>query len=377
MRILIDFTQIPLQKAGVGVYGLNLVGRIYAQDKLNNYYILVQDDETCFNSLNNRNFKILKISSRFFRIRLLRIIIEQIYIPYLVLRYHIDIVHSLHYSFPLLAPARKVVTIHDMTFSKVPGKHVPVKVPYFRAFIWLAALLADRIITVSQSTLSDLAKKFPLVSGKSRVIYHGKGDNSVPGMDESAVEAVKNKYGIKGDYFLFVGTIEPRKNIHNLILGFHEYSLENNDYSLVIAGKKGWYYKEIFNLPARLGIAEKVIFTGFIDDKEKEHLMKGAKIFIYPSFYEGFGLPVLESISFGVPTITSNSSSMPEIAGSAALLIDPNRPDEIYSSISKLVSDKELYASLQKKGIEQASRFTWEKAASETIEVYSSLLNKT
>ncbi len=141
----------------------------------------------------------------------------------------------------------------------------------------------------------------------------------------------------------------------------------------MIAGKKGWYFDEVMDLPRKLGLAEEVIFSGFIDEEEKSYLLSGAKIFLYPSLYEGFGIPVLEALACGVPTITSNVSSMPEIAGDAALLIDPANPEEIYSAIKRLIDDKGLYLSLKQKSVEQAKKFSWENTALGTLAVYNSL----
>lgn len=374
MRILIDFMQIPVQKVGVGVYALNLISKIYEIDRENTYYLFVQDDDDSFDFIKDDHFKLIKVKSKFFRKPSLIVLLGQVYIPYLALKYKIDIVHSLHYIFPIFVFAKKVIVIYDMTFFNCPQYHVPAKVYFFRFFIYLASFLADRIVADSKSSLDDFLQKFKVDRKKTRVIYLGKSELFNPDLNTTRIENIKNKYKTGEKYLLFIGTIEPRKNIKNLILAFHRFSLENNDYKLVIAGKKGWYFQEVFRLPEKLGLNEKVIFTGFIDEEDKPYLIAAAKIFIYPSMYEGFGLPVLESLSCGVPTITSNISSLPEIAGDAALLINPASVDELYLNIKRLLSDEVLYARLKRKSIEQAKKFSWEKTAQETLEVYRSLL---
>lgn len=373
MNILIDFTPIPVQKVGVGIYGLNLITKLKDLDRKNNYFILVQDDDTSLDHLNRERFKVIKVKSKILRIDFLMALSEQLFIPYLALKYRIDIIHSLHFSFPLLANAKKVVTIHDLTFFKIPNCHRFYNVFYFKFFIFLASIFADKIITDSKSTENDFLKIFKPRRKKTRVVYLGKNCSLDVSVEKEKIEIVKKKYFIDGDYLLFIGTIEPRKNIKNLILAFQKLLEENKDNKLVIAGKTGWYFNEVLELPQELGLKERIIFTGFIDEEDKPYLLAGAKIFIYPSIYEGFGIPVLEALACGVPTITSNVSSMPEIAGDAALLIDPLNVGELYLAMKRLLNDRALYSRLKQKSVEQAKKFSWENTALGTLAVYNSL----
>lgn len=373
MNILIDFSQIPIKKTGVGVYALNLLTKIYETDKINQYYILSQDDDDSLNFIKRTNFKIIRLHGKIFRKFFFRIIAEQFYIPVLVFKYKIKLVHSLHYSFPVFLTCSKIVTIHDLTFFKYPENHLLVKRYYFRFFTRLAAILADRIITVSKSSARDFIQKFNFNPSKIYVVFHGKNESYQPELDKKQITFVKNKLNIQGEYLLFLGTIEPRKNVNNLILAFKELIAEKIDLKLVIAGKKGWYYEEVFKLAKNLNLAKRIIFTGFLEDKDVPYLIGGAKIFVYPSLYEGFGIPVLEAISCGIPTITSNISSMPEIVENAGLLIDPKNINEIYSAIKRLLVSEELYIQLKQKSVEQAKKFSWEQAARDTIKVYESV----
>lgn len=373
MNILIDFTQIPLQKVGVGVYALNLISEIYNLDQQNMYYLVIQDDEYALNFITRSNFKIIKVRAKFFRKFILRFLLENTYLPFLALKYKIDIAHSLHYSFPLLMPAKKIVTIHDMTVFKIPKEHMFIRVCYLRLFIFLAAFFADRIITDSKSTLDDFLQRFKLASIKCRVIYLGKNASFNHNLEKNKIENVKNKYKIEKEYLLYMGTIEPRKNIKNLISAFYKLLQEDNNYQLVIAGRRGWYFDEVFRLVEELHLDSKINFTDFVNEQDKPYLIVGAKIFIYPSLYEGFGLPVLEALSCGIPTITSNISSLPEVTGDAALLINPSNAEELYLSIKRLLSDEVLYAQLKQRAIEQAKKFSWEYTAQQTLEVYNSL----
>ena len=214
MNVLIDFTQIPLQKVGVGVYALNLVKEIAKLNYENKYYIVIQDDEHSLDDIENRNFQFLSIQSKIFRKLIFRFFLEQFIIPYIAVKNKIDIIHSLHYSFPLFAPGvKRVVTIHDMTFFKFPQYHELIKRYYFRFFTCLAAKFADRVITISESTKKDFLAITGAKKDKTDLIYLGKENWSHCTFTTEKTEFVKNKYGIKGQYLFFIGTIEPRKNL--------------------------------------------------------------------------------------------------------------------------------------------------------------------
>lgn len=374
MKILIDFTQIPLQKVGVGVYALNLVKEIAKLDYENRYYIIIQDDEHSLDDIENQNFKFILVQSKIFRKLIFRFFLEQFIIPYIAIRDNINIIHSLHYSIPLFATGvKRIVTIHDMIFFKFPQYHELIKKYYFRFFTRLSAKLADRIIAISESTKKDFLAIAGAKKDKVVLIYLGKENWSHCTFTSEKIEFIKDKYGIKGQYLLFIGTIEPRKNLVKLIDAFKKLLKAEKKYQLVIVGKRGWGYKEIYRKIDDHGLGDEIIFTGFVEEVDKPYIIKGSKIFIYPSLYEGFGIPVLEALTLGVPTITSNVSSMPEIAGNAAFLVDPTDEKAIYSAIKQLLSNQKLYLNYNKRSIIQANKFSWAKTASQTIELYRSL----
>lgn len=188
---------------------------------------------------------------------------------------------------------------------------------------------------------------------------------------------VKDKYNLPFKFILFLGTIEPRKNIVGLIRAYDELQkfaeeTDNEDlkkYKLVIAGTKGWLNEAIFNEVRKSENKDKIMISGFIDDKDKTAIYNLASVFAYPSFYEGFGFPPLEAMSCGVPVITSNSSSLPEICNSSALMIDPDKPEEIFESLKILLLNREFRENMIKKGIENAKKFSWKKSAKETLEI--------
>ncbi len=373
MRILIDLIQIPLQKVGVGIYAFNLISQLYRIDIENEYFIVIQDDDNCLDFIQNERFKIVKVKSKFFRNNFLKVILEQVYLPFLTIKYKIDAIHSLHHSFPIIANAKKIVVVHDVTFYKCPQYHRPSSVIFFGGFDFLTSLFADKIITDSKSSLNDFLQVFPYAKKKTCAIYLGKSDSFNHNLTQEKIEETRKKYNINKDYLLFIGTLEPRKNIKGLILAFSKLAQKDECYDLVVVGKKGWYYNEVLELPKKLGLTDRIIFTGFIDEEDKPYLISGAKVFIYPSMYEGFGIPVLEALACGVPTITSNISSLPELGGNAALLIDPTNIEELYLSIKRLLNDNTLYHRLRERSVEQAKKFSWEKTARETLDVYNSL----
>jgi glycosyltransferase involved in cell wall biosynthesis len=187
------------------------------------------------------------------------------------------------------------------------------------------------------------------------------------------MEELGKKFGITKPYILFVGTLQPRKNIAKLIEAFSQ--LKNKNTQLVIVGKKGWLWEEIFNAPAKFGVLERVKFLDFVSNEDLPGLYKNALCFVLPSLYEGFGLPVLEAMKFGCPTVISNVSSLPEVGGDASLYFDPQSVDDIAQKIEMVVSDEKLRAEMVKKGYNQVKQFSWEKTAKQTLKVLEDLGN--
>ena len=373
MNILIDGSQFPLEKTGVGVYAVNLIHALVIADRRNRYTIVIQDDENAFDDIVEPNVKILKYPARIFRKFFFRLFLEQIVFPYLTIRFKIDVIHSLHYSFPLITfGCKRIVTVHDMTFFMFPEVHERFKIYYFRFFILMAARTAHAIITDSESTRRDFIARTDATPGRVTTVLLGKQDDH---SDNTAVvnSPVRRKLGISDDYILFIGTVEPRKNLFRLILAFARLSSQKTAWQLVIIGQKGWGYHPVFQLIQELEIADNVIFTGYVGEDEKLHLLQHATVFVYPSLYEGFGLPLLEALSMGVPAITSNISSLPEVAGSGAIQVDPYDTSAIYEALRELLSDKKMRTELAVKAKAQSRMFCWQKTAEKTIQVYEAV----
>lgn len=377
MKVLVDFTQIPIKKAGVGMYAMSLIREISKVESLNKYFVVILNDDKEILELllsNTNKFEIIFVN-KLFRKLIFRFFLEQFYLPFLILKNKIDTIHSLHYSFPLIPlKVKKIVTLHDMTFFLYPKFHKKLQIVYFKFMIRASILSCDKIICVSQSTKDDVVKRFKIkdkIEDKLITIPLGTSFNINLFDDKKNISFLSKSGILPKKYFLFIGTIEPRKNIKSIILAYSRISNEEDvDYKLVIVGQKGWYYDDIFELVEELGLQDKIKFTGFISENEKIQLIYNSYFFIYPSFYEGFGIPVLEAMSFGIPCITSNISSMPEVAGNAGILIDPYSVIEIYNAMILLMKNKNIYDNCVERSFFQSSKFTWEIMTTKTVELY-------
>ena len=371
MRVLIDLTQVPVGRMGVGSYAENLLEQFRdAAPDLSLMAVLQSDDPALRAALPDR-VRSLVIPSRVFRLLPARLLFEQIMLPWLAWWHRVDVLHSLHYSLPLLpCRARRVVTMHDMTGFLLPHMHTRAKGAYMRFFIRQAVRRADFLIFVSASALEDSRKWFGLALPNSAVIHHGKSDAFHPDGDEAALAAVRQRYELPERYLLYLGTLEPRKNVSLLLRAFAQLAARHPEARLVVAGKKGWHFEGIFATAAELGLGERVRFAGYIDEADKPALMRSALLFVYPSLHEGFGIPVLEAMASGVPTIAGNRTSIPEIAGDGALLIDPTSQAELADALERLYTDPEARLQLAERAVAQAARFSWKKTAQETAAVY-------
>jgi glycosyltransferase involved in cell wall biosynthesis len=277
-----------------------------------------------------------------------------------------------------LARTRAVVTIHDLGYLRFPEAHTRAQNLYLRLSTVWSARVARRVIAVSAATRDDLVRLARVPPEKITVVHHGLARRFTEGMtgDQAIAEGreadARALVGSDAPYFLYVGTVQPRKNLARLIEAFALLAPSGSgggDPLLVIAGKRGWLSEGIERRAAELGVAEQVRFTGYVPNEALPGLMAGALAFVFPSLYEGFGLPVLEAMAAGAPVLTSNSSSLPEVAGDAALLVDPLDTAAIAEGLRRLAHDPDLRAELRLRGARRAAEFTWERCADETLRV--------
>ncbi|WP_151635792.1 glycosyltransferase family 4 protein [Noviherbaspirillum aerium] len=376
-KVLIDLTQLPLQRTGVGIYALNYIRCLQAGASGRQLHFLVLDDdaELLRETRAVPSAVVKPLKAALFRRFAFRVLLEQVGIPGYALAAGIDAVHSLHYSFPLASFGRfkRIVTVCDMSFFLFPELHVPVKRLFFQYFIRKLPK-TEGLLFISESTLRDFRRYFPGSQAPEQVIPLGADLarlDSAP--DAALVESLRGRFGIDR-YVLYVGTIEPRKNILGLVKAFEAVAGAHPDIKLVIAGKLGWDYQDLLDYIDASPLRERIVLTGYINEAEKHALLKSALLFTYVSFYEGFGLPPLEGMAAGVPTITSNISSMPEVAGQAAVQVDPGNIGQIAEAMNRLLGDPEERARLIERGLQQSRLFTWEGMTATSLAFYDAVL---
>lgn len=273
-----------------------------------------------------------------------------------------------------------VVTVHDLAvFVSKDAK--PTLKTYFaeKLLLGMATRRARHIIAVSKSTKNDLVKLFRVPEKKITVTLLGYDKDVYTQVESNDDDQILKSYSLTADsYLLFLGTLEPRKNIVGIIRAYSQLPKElRAKYRLVIGGKKGWYYEEIFTTVRALKLENEIQFLGRLPDEHLPALYRNAKLFLFPSFYEGFGLPPLEAMACGTPVISANISSLPEVIGDAGLLVDPYNIDELAQAIERLLTDNEVYTRLKGKIVTQAEKFSWQETAKQTLAVFQKSLRGT
>jgi glycosyltransferase involved in cell wall biosynthesis len=277
---------------------------------------------------------------------------------------------------PLAHPRRSVVTVHDLGYHYHPEAHTTWQNLYLRWSTRHNARNASRILADSEATRQDLMHYYRTPPAKISVVYPGLDEKLVPVSDPALMARVRARYGLEDPYLLYVGTLQPRKNLGRLVQAYgHLRSLLAGQAPprpaprLVLAGKKGWLYEEIIGQTQALGLEGEVLLPGYVPEADLPALLSGALAFVFPSLYEGFGLPVLEAMACGAPVICSDTSSLPEVAGDAALLVNPREPEALAQAMLRLVLDGELRGELVARGLRQARHFSWRRCARETLAV--------
>ncbi len=278
-------------------------------------------------------------------------------------RFPPDVLFVPAHVLPLVHPRASLVTVHDLGYLYFPGAHPWRQRLYLDLSTRWNARTAACILADSEATKSDLIARYGATPGKITVAYPGRDEALAPVRDPAKIEAAKARCGISGDYFLYVGTLQPRKNLARVISAFAALELAQPETVMVLAGKRGWLYDDLFAQVRRRDLEGRVLFPGYITDEDKAALMSGALAFVFPSLYEGFGLPVIEAQSCGCPVIASTTSSLPEVAGDAALLVDPHDVAAITAAMRRVAANSALRESLVERGFANARRFSWTACA--------------
>ena len=287
-----------------------------------------------------------------------------------------DLTHFFNYIVPPGVKGKTVVTVHDMVYKAFP-ETVRARTKYMLGSGLKQSMnRADMIVTDSQFSKDEIIKYFPQHSDKIRVVQCGVDlEKFRPCTEPERIPEVKKSLGIEGDYFLYLGTIEPRKNLERLIKAYHicTQRIGSDLPKLVLAGGKGWLYDSIFAKVTELGLTDRVIFTKYVPSEDMNPLMCGAVAFVFPSIYEGFGMPPLEAMACGVPVLASDAASLPEVTGDCAVICDAYSEESIAEGLLHLYDDTALRADLSRRGLERASQFTWDASARQLYNVYKEL----
>ncbi len=303
-----------------------------------------------------------------------RILWEQTALPALLAKRRIDLIHGTLNVLPLARRIPGVLTIHDVSFLLFPERFLPGRRRYLTTFTRLSARGARRVMTSSQNTKSDVVKLLGVSEDRVRVVYLGVDDRFRESIEPDRLARFRDEHHLPDQFFLFMGTLEPRKNLVRLLNAYHAARRAGVEWPLVIAGAKGWMYDEIFDRVKALGIEGHVQFPGYVPDEDQPLWYRAAGAFVYPSLYEGFGLPVAEAMACGCPVLTARNSSLVEVAGEAAILVDAEDGSCISEGLCRIAGDSVLREDLIRRGRDQSRRFEWRRTAEQVVQVYAEAL---
>lgn len=351
---------VPM-KVGVSVYTLNLLA----------YFKKHAGKEIRFKIfLKNKPADDLPLPNAYFSYDVIpgKLLWSQISLPLrLYIKKDIDVFFSPAHYAPRFCPVPTVVTVHDLSYIYFPGDFLKKDLYQLRNWTHYSIHNAAKVIAVSKTTKNDIMKSYQIKEDRISVIYNGYEKESKIRNLESKIEK-----HTKNPYILYVGTLQPRKNIITLIQAFSKFRETNPKFRLIVAGKKGWLFESIFDLVSELGLNNDVYFTDYVTDQQLAFLYKNAFCFVLPSLYEGFGIPILEAMSFGCPVLSSFASSLPEVGGDACLYFDPQNSGELVEKLELIKNDSKLKNSLIQKGKKRVKEFSWKKCAEETLSVIQS-----
>jgi glycosyltransferase involved in cell wall biosynthesis len=296
-----------------------------------------------------------------------RVLWEQLAQPWVLRRIEADLVHGPAFVAPLLAPCPAVVTIHDLSFIRFPAMFRPGNRFYLTVLTRLSAQRARRLIAVSAHTAAETMRLLGVEPQRIDVVYHGV-DPAFRPLPAEEVTAFRQQQGLPERFVLFVGTLEPRKNLVRLVEAFAR--VRDGHTRLVLAGGKGWLYEDLLARIEALNLSKQVIFAGYVPGDVLPWWYNAAVALVYPSLYEGFGFPVIEAQACGTPVLTSNVSSLPEAAGDAAVMVDPYDVEALAAGLHRLLTDGALRQELRGRGLAHAQQFSWPRTAQGTARVY-------
>src|SRR5688572_21730711 len=364
VRVAIDARK--LHDFGIGTYIRNVLRHLARIDTRTEYVLLCQEPDMDAAAQLGPNFRTVLEPSPNYSIR------EQIHGPWVLLRERPDVFHAPHYVLPPAVRCRSIVTIHDTIHLTFP-QYLPHRLAYAyaRASMWAAAHRSDRILTVSEASKRDILHFFNVPPDKVVVVYNAIDERFSREPLAEDVERVRERFQLDQRFVLYVGNIKPHKNLERLIEAFHALRLRGlDDLKLLIIGDEISSYPSLRRAVHRHKLHKHVRFLGYLPDDTLAIMYRLASVFVFPSLYEGFGLPPLEAMASGTPVITSNVSSLPEVAGDAAVLVDPYDIDSIVDGLRRILGNPALADDLRRRGLERSREFSWERSVEKTRQVY-------
>jgi glycosyltransferase involved in cell wall biosynthesis len=368
LRIAIDARK--LRDYGIGTYVRNLLLHLSRIDSSTEYVLLCRPGDRESVADLGENFRSVVEHARAYSFR------EQVRVPLDLRRERIDLFHAPHYVLPALTPCRSIVTIHDCIHLRFP-QYLPnhFAYAYARASLWIASHRSSRILTVSEASKRDILRYFSVPDAKIDVIYNAIDERFGEEPPEDEVARVRERYQLNDPFVLYAGNIKPHKNLERLIEAFHTLRRGGLEaVKLLIIGDEISKYATLRRAVHKYKLHQHVRFFGFVPDKTLAVLYRLAGVFVFPSLYEGFGLPPLEAMASGTPVITSNLSSLPEVVGDAALLIDPYEPDAIADAMRRVLTEPALRDDLRERGLRRVREFSWERSVRRVRQIYEEVL---
>lgn len=376
----------PLGK-GLGRYVQEIVDLVLELDEENEYVIFLNKDNYDEFRTTNPRVKKIAVSIRWYTLS------EQITFPLIIAREKLDLMHFPHFNVPIFCPVKFVVTIHDLILTKFPTARASTLSPvfyyvknfFYRLVIRLAVVRASKVIAVSEFTKNDIIRQLGVKDEKIEVTLEGVA-NLARGKDSRFIAKLDDKetllgYNIEEDFLLYVGNVYPHKNLEVLVEVFSKFLKNKPNFRLVLVGKEDYFYRRLKDFARSLGLwrdggkKSPVLFPGYVPDNKLLVLYRKACAYVFPSLYEGFGLPALEAMAAGVPVASSSESSMPEVLGDAAVYFNPRDRNDMLEKLNLITEDEDLRRKMREKGFEQVKHYNWIKTAQKTLNIYRKILN--
>jgi len=373
VRIAIDAHSVGARLGGNETYAINLIEALAEIDKSNQYTLYVTKPQAIDRFADRwPNFEVRQTLPHTPLVRIPLTLSRELR------RHPVDVLH-VQYTAPPFAPCPVVATIHDLAFEHLPETFNRRSWMQLRLTVRHTARRATQIITVSEYSRQDIIKTYGIPAERVTVTPEAAAENFAPVTDESELQAVRERYGIENDYVLSLCSIQPRKNLIRLIEAYSylgQLRPTRKLPQLVLAGKRGWLDNETLRAAAQSEQHREIKFTGYVPDRDLAALYSGATCFVYPSYFEGFGLPVIEAMQCGVPVLGGDRTSLPEVMGDAGLLFDPFNAREIAEGLARIIDDSNYRAQLVARGLERARMFKWTTTARMTLEIYRRAIRK-